>query len=67
MGVELYIANKFNAKDISGLIQFTRYISDPITLRYSTLGRRVSSPSSRGQKMVFFASSDRTTRGVLKG
>ena len=55
MGIEeLYLANKFPAKDISGLVQFARYISAPITLRYGTSGPKISSSSSGGQKGFFF-------------
>jgi hypothetical protein len=66
MGVELYLANKLTIKAIYGIVQFVRYMSAPITLRYDTFGPRISSSSSNDQKGSFFTSSDRTTIRVLK-
>jgi hypothetical protein len=48
MGVELYLANKLTIKAIYGIVQFVRYMSAPITLRYDTFGPRISSSSSNG-------------------
>ena len=36
VGQELYLANKFTTKDLSGLVLIVRYISAPIALRYSS-------------------------------
>jgi hypothetical protein len=38
VGAALYLANKFTAIAISSRVQFTRFISAPMALRYGTLG-----------------------------
>ena len=50
-----------------GRIQFARYISAPIALRYGISGPSNSSSFSQGQNGSFFASNDWTTIGKLKG
>ena len=50
-----------------GRIQFARYISAPIALRYDTSVPRNSSSFSQGKNGSFFTSSDQTTVGELKG
>ena len=42
VGDELNLANKFTAKEMSGLVQLVRYIRAPIALRYGTSGPRTS-------------------------
>ena len=44
--VELYLANKLTAKTIYGIVQFTRYMSALIALRYGTFRSRISSSFS---------------------
>ena len=61
------LANKFTAKAISGRIEFARYISAPIALRYGTSGPRSFSFSPLGRKRSFSVSSDLTTIGVVNG
>jgi hypothetical protein len=65
--VELYLANKLIANVISSLVQFARYMSALIALRYGTFGLRISSSSFNGKKGYFFSSSDQTTIYVFKG
>ncbi|KAK9115980.1 hypothetical protein Sjap_014927 [Stephania japonica] len=43
---ELYLASRLTAKAISGLVQFARYISAPIALKYGTSGPISSSSLS---------------------
>jgi hypothetical protein len=52
VGDALYLASKFTAKAISGLVLFARYISAPIALRYGYSGPKISSPSSRGRRIL---------------
>jgi len=67
VGVKLYLANKLTIKAISGLVYFARYTSAPIALRYGTSRPIIYSSSSSGHKGSYFASSNQTTIGVLKG
>ena len=48
VGVELYLASKLIENAMFGLVQFARYISAPITLRYDIFGLSNSSFSSLG-------------------
>jgi hypothetical protein len=66
VGVELYLAHKLIVKVVFGVLQFARYTSASITLRYGTSRPKISSSSSSGRKGYFFASSDQTTIGILK-
>ncbi|KAL4577145.1 hypothetical protein LXL04_013248 [Taraxacum kok-saghyz] len=66
VGDELNLANKFTAKEMSGLVQLVRYISAPIALRYGTSGPRTSSFSSQGRYGYLSIFNDLTTIGVLK-
>jgi len=50
VGDELNLAKRLIANDISGLVQFARYIRAPIALRYGTSGPSISSFSSCGWK-----------------
>ena len=47
-GAELYLASKLIENAMSSLVQFARYISAPIALRYGTFGPSNSSFSSLG-------------------
>ncbi|GKC33676.1 hypothetical protein Tco_1046060 [Tanacetum coccineum] len=67
VGDELNLANKLTAKEMSGLVQFVRYIRAPIALKYGTSGPRISSSSSQGQNGSLPTLSDLPTIGVLKG
>ncbi|KAK9114389.1 hypothetical protein Syun_021186 [Stephania yunnanensis] len=46
VGEELYLASRLTAKAMSGLVQFARYISAPIALKYGTSGPSSSSSLS---------------------
>ncbi|KAK9167068.1 hypothetical protein Scep_002259 [Stephania cephalantha] len=46
VGDELYLASRLTAKAMSGLVQFARYISAPIALKYGTSGPSSSSSLS---------------------
>ncbi|GKD26690.1 hypothetical protein Tco_1232904, partial [Tanacetum coccineum] len=61
VGDELNLANKLTAKEMSGLVQFARYIRAPITLRYGTSGPRTSSSSSQGRNGSLSTLSDLPT------
>ena len=67
VGAELYLASKLTEDAMSGLVQFARYISASIALRYGTSGPRNSSFSSLGRNVSLFTSSEQTTIGELTG
>ena len=52
---------------MSGLVQFARYISAPIALKYGTSGPRSFSLSSLGRNESLSTSSDLTIIGELRG
>jgi hypothetical protein len=49
VGAALYLASKFTAKAISGLVLLARYINAPMALRYEYSEPNTSSPSSHGR------------------
>ena len=49
VGVKIYLANILTAKVIYGLVQFTRYMSAPMKLRYGTFRPRIYLSSSSYQ------------------
>jgi hypothetical protein len=51
-GAALYPANRFTAKAISDRVQFARYISAPMALRYGTSGPKPYSSSSLGSERI---------------
>ena len=53
-GVELNLTSKLIRNAISGCVQFVKYISASITLRYGTFGPNSSSLSSLRLKGSFF-------------
>jgi hypothetical protein len=65
VGATLYLASRFTAKEISGLVLFTRYISAPMTLRYGYSKPNTSSPSWRGRNGPVSFSKALTLMGVL--
>ena len=64
VGIELYIANKLIENAMFGRVQFARYISAPIALRYGT-SRPSNSSFFLGRNESLFTSSERTTIGEL--
>jgi hypothetical protein len=65
VGAALYLASKFTAKAISGLVLFARYVSASMTLRYGYSEPNTSSPSWCGQNGSMSFSKALTTMGVL--
>ena len=60
VGAELYLASKLTENAMSGLVQFARYISALIALRYGTSGPSDSSFSYLGRNGSLFTSSEQT-------
>jgi hypothetical protein len=67
VGAALYLASKFTAKAISGLVRFARYMSDPMTLRYGTSYSKTFLSSLLSLNGSFSSSSDLTTIEIFKG
>ena len=64
---ELYLASRLTENVMFGLIQFARYISTSIALRYDTFGPHNYSFSSLRRNEFLFTSSEQTTIGELIG
>ncbi len=67
VGSVLYLACKLMTNAISGLVQFARYMSTPIALKYGYSNPRTSFPSSLGLYGSWSTWSDLPTIGVLEG
>jgi hypothetical protein len=67
LGAAVYLASRFTAKVISGLVLLARYISAPMTLRYGYSELNTCSPSWRGQNRSISFSKALTTMRVLDG
>jgi hypothetical protein len=67
VGAAQYLASKFTAKAISGLVLFARYISTPMALRYGYSEPKTSSPSWHGRNGSISFSKALMTMGVLDG
>ena len=67
VGAKLYLASKLTKNVMFGLIQFARYFSAPIALRYGTYRPNNSSFSFLGWNGSLFTSSEQTTMLELTG
>ena len=67
VGAKLYLASKLIENTMSDLVEFARYISTPIALRYGTSGPNNSLFSYLGRNGSLFTSSEQTTTGESSG
>ena len=67
VGSVLYLANRFTANVISGLVQFAKYISAHTAHKYGNSGPRTSFPSSLGLYGSLPCCKDLPTIGTFEG
>lgn len=67
LGSVLYFASRFTVNAMSGLVQFAKYMSAPIALKYENSGPRTSTPSSLGLYRSLSYCKDLSTIGTFEG